>query len=77
MADNRRKPGPKPKGDRSQLTVRLPARDREIYAAAATEAGLPLCDYIAMALAHAHGLPEPEFLQRRRNQEELPLAKAS
>ncbi|MGQ0632464.1 MAG: hypothetical protein ACT4P1_15705 [Sporichthyaceae bacterium] len=77
MVEKRRKPGPKPKGVRSQITLRIPSRDREVYAAAAAAAGLPLCDYIAIALAAAHGLPEPEFLQRRQNQEELPLAKAS
>lgn len=75
--ENRRKPGPKPKGVRSQITLRVPADHRELYAEAASAAGMPLSDYIAVALARAHNLAEPEFIQRNPDQEELPLAKAS
>jgi hypothetical protein len=75
--ESRRKPGPKPKGVRSQITLRVPVEHRKVYAEAAEAAGLPLGDYIALALALAHGLAEPEFIRRNTNQEELPLAKAS
>jgi predicted HicB family RNase H-like nuclease len=58
--EGRRKPGPKPKkGDRSQITLRVPAKHREIYALAAVANGLPLNDYLVAVLARAHHLPVP------------------
>lgn len=72
----RRKPGPKPRGQ-AQITLRVPAGHRPCYEAAARAAGLSLSDYLALVLAQAHELPEPDYLRTNRAQEELPLTKAS
>ncbi len=68
--------GPQPKGDRSAITVRIPKTHRALYERAAVEAGVPLGDYIALALARAHQLEDPEYVYRNRNvnQEPLPLS---
>lgn len=71
MAGN--KPGPKPKGDRVPITARIPRDHHPRYEQQASDAGLPLCDYVALVMARAHGLPEPEYLSRTRKQEALPL----
>jgi hypothetical protein len=57
--ESRRKPGPKPKGERSQITLRVPAEHRVIYALTAAAKGLPLNDYLVSVLARAHDLPVP------------------
>lgn len=79
--DSRNKPGPKPKGDRSQITLRVPAKHRELYALAAQTAGLALNDYLVMVLAQAHRLPVPTTVatgaERGTRAEELPLNRAS
>jgi len=69
------KPGRKPKGDRSPMHVRIPRNHRVLYEQAAATAGLPLSDYVAIVLARAHELDEPDYVQRERNrhQVELPL----
>ena len=70
----RRKPGPKPKGDRSQITVRVPSAHRELYEHAARAAGWGLSDYLMLVLARAHFLPEPPVPRRMTEvQEELPV----
>jgi hypothetical protein len=69
----RKRPGPQPKGDRTPLHVRVPRAHREVYEAEAAKAGLPLGDYIALKLALAHALDEPEYVNRRNDQVELPL----
>ncbi|HEY1818360.1 MAG TPA: hypothetical protein VGG83_00395 [Trebonia sp.] len=70
----RRKPGPKPKGDRSQITIRIPSEHRDLYEHAARTAGLALSDYLMLVLARAHFLPEPATLRREPDdKEELPL----
>ena len=66
--------GRRPKGTRSQLTVRIPASHRPVYEAEAQRAGLALGDYIAVALAREHNLAEPDYLNRPpAAQEALPL----
>jgi hypothetical protein len=70
MAGHR--PGPDPKGDRCQVTVRLPRTNRALYERAAAAVGLPLSDYIALALARAHQLEDPDYL-RVPGKEALPL----
>lgn len=71
----KRKPGPVPKGQRAQFTLRLPEKQLEIYKQAAAEAGLALGDYIAKALAESHKLPVPEYVHRRgRGEDTLPIA---
>ena len=57
--ESRRKPGPKPKGVRSQITLRVPAKHRDLYVLAADTAGLALNDYLVAVLARAHHLPVP------------------
>jgi hypothetical protein len=69
----RRKPGPKPKGDRSRITVRVPVAHRELYDLAARTAGLGLSDYLTLVLAQAHRLQVPPTVRRVPDPEELPL----
>ena len=74
MAGNR--PGPRDKGDRLAMHVRVPREHRKIYAAAALAADMPLGDYVALMLAQAHDLNAPEYVYRRLHdagQRELPL----
>lgn len=75
--DVRRKPGTRPKGDRSAITCRVPVAHREVIEQAAAEEGMGISDYVALVLARSLGLPDPEFIRRSRDQEELPLSKAS
>lgn len=70
----RRKPGPVPKGDRSQFTIRVPADHRPVLEKAAKEAGLPLGDYVAVVLAAKHDLPIPAYVNRDKGQEALPIS---
>jgi hypothetical protein len=55
------------------MHVRVPRTHHAIYERAAAEAGMPLGDYVALMLARAHELDEPEYVHRRRDQRELPL----
>lgn len=50
---------------------------REVIEQAAAEEGMGISDYVALVLARSLGLPDPEFIRRSRDQEELPLSKAS
>lgn len=68
------RPGPDPKGDRSQITARMPRDHRAVYEQEAIKAGLPLGDYLALRLARAHGLDDPGYLvPKLRGMEALPL----
>jgi hypothetical protein len=53
------------------FTGRYPAEHLELYRHRAAAVGLPLGDYLAGILASAHGLDEPEYLHRNRDQPEL------
>jgi hypothetical protein len=66
MAGN--KPGPAGKGDRHQLSIRVPKRHYLLYEEEARAAGLSLCDYMALVMARAHALEDPEYLRRATNQ---------
>lgn len=77
--------GPDPKGDRTQFTARLPTAHLERYKSEAESCGLALTDYLALKLAEAHNLPEPEYIAdererrrkrdaRLRQREELPIS---
>lgn len=70
MAATRRR-GPVPKGNREAFTGRYPAEHLDLYKARALAAGLPLGDYLATVLATAHGLDEPDYVHRNRNQPQL------
>ena len=53
--------------------VRLPEDHHSKYLEIAERAGLPLGDYLALQLARTHGLPEPSYIYRPR-QDPLPMA---
>ena len=73
MATTRR--GPVSKGDRQQMTFRLPRTHLELYRKLAEDAGLPLSDYLALSLAQRHGLEEPGYIGwPRHEQGELPIS---
>ena len=65
------KPGPKPKGKRTQFVGRYPDDHLAVYKARAMAEGIPLGDYLARVMAQAHGLDEPPYLHRSRSQPEL------
>ncbi len=67
------KSGRPSKGQRKPTMVRLPASDHMRYQELAERAGLPLGDYLALQLARVHGLPDPSYIYRPR-QEPLPMA---
>ncbi|MGB3828234.1 MAG: hypothetical protein WA962_05605 [Ornithinimicrobium sp.] len=74
ISSQRARPGPKPKGVRRQLTIRILEDQFAIYQDIADRAGLPVSDYIAYVLAHHHNLPTPEYVLLKRGEEEmLPL----
>lgn len=54
------------------MHVRVPKLHKRIYEQAAAAAGLPLGDYVAIALAEAHQLDKPDYVQREQ-EEALPL----
>lgn len=66
--------GRKPKGVREQITAKVPKDQKSIYEELARAAGLPLTDYIAVALAEHHGLPTPNYLSSNKDQEALPIS---
>lgn len=68
------KPGPKPKPPRWQFTARVPVEHRPRLEQAASAAGLPVCDYVALVLANAHGWDEPTYISAP---EELPLERSA
>jgi hypothetical protein len=74
----RRKPGPKPKGERTATPVYLPNDLRAEVLDIAREQGLPLTSVITRMVAEALGRPAPDYCYPRPSmQEELPLTKAS
>lgn len=58
------RPGRKPRGERSAITVRLPVDHRSVYQNEADAQGLGLGDYIMLKLAESHDLEEPAYMQR-------------
>lgn len=65
------RPGPKPKGDREQITARFPRGHLDVYRRQAEAHGMSLNDYLALTLAKAHDLTEPSYLHRSTGQEML------
>lgn len=61
-----KRPGPDPRGPRSQFTLRLPHGHREIYRELADAEGISLADYITRTLAEVHDLDLPTYLQQPR-----------
>ena len=52
------------RGDRSNVTVRVPVEHRAVYEARADELGIALGSWIALKLAEAEGLEVPDYLKR-------------
>jgi hypothetical protein len=70
--------GPKGKGPRYQIPVRLPIPLYEQVAEMAARDGIPIGDYLVRSLAEAHGHPVPDYCRpRSTGQTELPMATAS
>lgn len=68
------RPGPKPKGDREQITARFPRGHLDVYRQRAEQAGMSLSDYLALTLARAHDLGEPGYLHRQPTGQDLLIA---
>lgn len=79
MASTRRRPGPEPKGQRRQFTLRVPVEQFEIYEREAASEGASLGDYLVAALARGHDLPEPTYVTQwpGKGEDMLPLEQAS
>jgi hypothetical protein len=74
----RRKPGPKPKGERTPTPVYLPNDLRAEALAIAHQDGLPLTSVITRMVAESLGRRAPDYCYPRpTSQEELPLTQAS
>lgn len=56
------KRGRKPKGQREQISAKVPSSHKPLLERAAAEHGMPLCDYVAVVLAEHHGLEIPSYL---------------
>lgn len=65
-------PGRPPKGPRRTLTTRVPDQHAAVYDLEARRRGLDRSDYLAWFLANAHGLEAPPWLERNKDQPELP-----
>lgn len=55
------------------MHVRVPKRHKRLYEQAAADAGVCLGDYVAIILARAHELDEPDYVFPPRHEEVLPL----
>ena len=67
--------GRRPKPERRQHTVRMPADHYELYAQRAAAVGLDVNEYLVVNLAAAHGLAVPDYIRPRSGQEAmLPMA---
>lgn len=66
--------GRRPKGERRQVTFRLPAEHYTVYKTRADELGINLVDYLVASLAGDHALPLPEYIPQRGEPEEQLLA---
>jgi len=78
MAD-RRKPGPKPRGIREPISARVPVDHKRLYEELAERMGIPLTDYVALVMARAHKLGDPDYIKLPRTtgapvQEELRMS---
>ena len=59
-----RRRGPQPKGDRVGITMRLPGNHAGTYRQRADQLGISLSSWIAMALAEYEGLQVPDYVQK-------------
>lgn len=61
------------KGNRIQISIKVPADQKALLEDAARAEGLPLTDYVATLIAQAKGWPPPAWLERDKAQEALPI----
>ena len=74
-AASRGRGGRKPQGNRAPISCRVPADQKPVLEAAASQAGMFLGDYVAMILAQHHDLPVPDYLlPQNKGQESLPIS---
>ena len=59
----RRKPGPKPRGVRGPISARVPVDHKKLYEERAEAMGIPLTDYVALVMARAHHLGDPDYIK--------------
>ncbi|RZK88261.1 MAG: hypothetical protein EOO66_18425 [Methylobacterium sp.] len=59
----RRKPGPKPRGIRGPISARVPVDHKRLYEELAEHMGIPLTDYVALVMARAHDLGDPDYIK--------------
>ncbi|ALJ22330.1 hypothetical protein [Microbacterium sp. No. 7] len=63
-AQQARRRGPQPRGDRVGVTMRVPGDHAETYKQRADDLGIPLSSWITLALAEHEGLPVPDYVQK-------------
>ena len=59
-----RRRGPQPRGDRVGVTMRVPGDHAETYKQQAARLGIPLSSWIPWALAEHQGRPVPTYVQK-------------
>ena len=62
-AEQARRRGPQPRGDRVGVTMRIPGDQAEAYKRRANALGIPLSSWITLALAEHEGLSVPDYVQ--------------
>ena len=50
------------RGDRVALAVKIPTGLKQALDAAAAESGIPLTDYVTLALGRRLGIPDPDYI---------------
>jgi hypothetical protein len=77
MAEHAKR-GRKPKGNREAVSALVPVEHKKLYEDLADRMGIPLTDYVALYMARAHNLPDPDYIQLRSSdapvQEELRMS---
>lgn len=63
MDEARKKPGPRPRGDRRSLSMRVPKLHYEHLREHARQAGIPITSYVVLLLSEHEGLPVPDYVQ--------------
>ena len=61
--EEHRKRGRKPKGNRDAVSALVPVEHKALYERLAEQMGIPLTDYVALYMARAHNLPDPDYIK--------------
>lgn len=86
MEEARKKPGPRPRGDRRSISMRVPKLHYEHLKEHAQQAGIPITSYVVLLLSQHEGLPVPEYVQEEldkahededESERSLPLARSA